>query len=173
MTRLVSQHEDDATRKLPAMPFRFVFGGVNFGGDSNGGVFVGSNSLLMFGAGSTAYEGLGQAVPALKSVHIGSKDTSWQGLWAQVQGSGASQRLRVRYEGSVCTLKPPDPQVVWEASLWSNSSLTLCVGTHWNAYSDAGAQAGVSSGTGRWLAALQLQQNRHYVINGLATAPSG
>ncbi len=56
--------------------------GVNYGSGANGGVHIGSNSYITFGAGSAEYSGLSASNPARPSIHIGSQDNSWKGVWA-------------------------------------------------------------------------------------------
>jgi hypothetical protein len=167
MTALASTFEDDGARLLPRMPYPFLFGGVDFGANASGGVYVASNGFITFGGSSLAYEGLGPANPPFKSVHIGSKDASWRGLWAQDQGAGTLRQLRVRYEGFSSYKQLVSPNVVWEASFWANNTLTICVGANAVA-GTAGAQAGVADGVSRWLASYQLAANTQYVVSGLA-----
>jgi hypothetical protein len=56
--------------------------GVNYGSGANGGVHIGSNSYITFGAGSDLYSSLGPSNPARPSIHIGSQDNSMKGVWA-------------------------------------------------------------------------------------------
>jgi hypothetical protein len=163
MAALVTSFEDDGITQLPAMPYTFLFGGVNHGSS----VFAASNGYILFGGSSLAWENLGPANPPFKSLHIGSKEASWRGLWAQNEGTGASRRLRIRYEGFSSYKQLAAPNVVWEASFWENNTLSVCVGA--NALAGAaGVQSGVGDGAGRWLASYQLAANTQYVISGLA-----
>jgi hypothetical protein len=171
MTPLATTFEDDGARLLLPLPFPFLFGGVDFSGNANGGIFASSNGYILFGGSSTAWENLGPSNPPLRSLHVGSKEASWQGLWAQDQGSGTTRRLRVRYEGYSGYKQLLAPDVIWEASLWaSNNSITLCVGA--NALAGAaGVQSGVGDGS-RWLASYQLAADTQYVISGVAAYAS-
>ncbi len=48
------------------MPFPFRFSGVNYGDNSNGGIFVGSNGYITFGGGSWSFSNLGAFSPAFR-----------------------------------------------------------------------------------------------------------
>lgn len=56
--------------------------GKNYGNSANGGVFIGSNTYITFGEGSTVYSGISSSTPALPAIHIGSGDNSWKAVWA-------------------------------------------------------------------------------------------
>jgi hypothetical protein len=106
--------------------------------------------------------------PTLKSIHIGSRSTIWWlALLTQQLGSGAEQRLVVRYEGGSNPAQSPVPDIAWEASLWANNSLSICIGGLHALAGGRGALVGVSDGGGRWLAQQELRLNSMYVISNL------
>jgi hypothetical protein len=164
-----------ATTKL-TVPFPFKFGNVNYGSNANGGVFVTSLGHIAFGNSSTAGAKLNAKSPAAKSVHIGAKDKTWQRLYLQDQTTGPARRLRVRFEGYAETSKPGSqalPNVVWEASLWANNTLSICIGSTSVLAGASGAAGaplyGVSNEVGAWLARYKLELKSLYVIDNLGS----
>jgi hypothetical protein len=61
-------------------------------------------------------------------------------------------RLRVRFEGYSGLAKLAAPNVIWEASFWPNSTLSICVGGTNALAASTTAVSGFSNGAGRWLA---------------------
>ncbi len=62
--------------------------GTNYGNGANGGVYIGSNSYITFGGGATISDGLGSAVPAMPTIHVGSEDNSWKAVWGGAVSGG-------------------------------------------------------------------------------------
>ena len=150
------------------MPFPFLFGGINYGQNANGGIQVSSNGIVTFGGGSTAYMALGPSNPPKKSIHIGSKDSSWARVYFQ-DLSSTQRRVRLLFEGYSGSKVQAAVNVQWELSFYTNTTLTICVGgTNAIAAAPSGALFGVSNGAGKWLASLQPGLKTLHVINGLA-----
>jgi hypothetical protein len=149
------------------VPFPFLFGGVNYGQLANFGIQVSSNGYITFGGGSIAAAGLGPANPPKKSVHIGATDSSWQRLYHQ-DLTVTQRRVRILWEGYSGGSALKAANVQWEASFYTNNTLTICVGGN-NALANTafGALSGVSNGAGRWLANYKLALNTLYVVKGL------
>jgi hypothetical protein len=167
---VVDGYEDDATRPVP-LPFAFSFDGLFYHAGANGGVSIGSNSYITFGGSSTAYSGLGPANPPLKTIHVGSTDASWRQLSLQDLGSGAQRRVVARWEGYSQSSAMASINVIWEASFWANSTITLCVGATNALAGSLGVQSGVSNGAGSWLATYQLAVNSLFAISSSRASP--
>ncbi len=114
-------HCKDNTFHDIQLPFPFKFLDRAYSGND---VFVGSNSYVTFGHGSTAL-----AIPLLPSLLIGSRDNALRTLSVGPDPLG----WRVRFEGWTSYLsayrtidcrRPPD--IVWELLFFFNSSLELC-----------------------------------------------
>jgi hypothetical protein len=110
------------------LPFAFNFLGRNY----NGSVFVGANSYVTFGGGSTAWSGFGSRNPPFPTIFIGARDNAMSSLFVGPDALG----WRVRYEGwslpsLVSTHKcMPDfpPTIVWELTILRDHTLQLCTG---------------------------------------------
>jgi hypothetical protein len=101
-------------------------------------------------------------------VLVGASDSAWQRVYVHDQVA-SNQRLRLRFEG-YGSWSATVVNMVWEASFYTNNTLTLCVGST-NANAGAvGTQTGVTNGAGRWFSSFPLALNTLYVINGLASA---
>lgn len=99
------------------IPFSFFFDGVNYGNNNNGGVYIGTNSYITFGAGSSAYSGLGPTNPSVPTIHIGSGDKSYQRIYVyQYNYGGQPYAYCVQYEGTNSTTGTPGlPNITWQA----------------------------------------------------------
>lgn len=134
-------------------------------------VFIGSNTYLTFGSGSTNYSGLSASNPALNKVHIGAADNSYQRV---SRISSGTNYTRIRYEGNGSTSGTVgSPGIVFEVTFF-NQALTgnvpvieLLVGNH----NRLTGQAGIAS-TSAYYQTFTLAQNTSYVFVGNSTGTS-
>lgn len=128
--------------------------------------YIGSNSYITFGSGSSVYSGLSASNPALNKIHLGAADNSYQRV-STLNGTSFS---RFRFEGTASTGGTVgSPNIVWEATFF-NQTLTgsvpaveILVGTH----SRLSGQVGIAS-TSAYYANFTLSQNQSYVLIGNA-----
>ena len=119
---IISGSADDTSISLPATSHDFYFNGVNYGKGLNGGIYVGSNSYITFGGGSSVYSGLTVSNPARPHIQIGSGDRSWQRLYTYDYGTFTS----IRFEGTLGTSGTVgSPNIVWYAELYANGNILL------------------------------------------------
>ena len=114
---------DDGHYNL-SLPFVVEFLGLTY---SN--VYVGSNSYLTFGAGSTQYSSLTYSSPSVPGIFINSGDRSFQKLYTKTNVDS----FVIRYEGSVGTSNNggiPDPEIEWEITLFNNNVIDINIGTN-------------------------------------------
>jgi hypothetical protein len=129
--------------------------------------YIGSNSYITFGSGSSAYSGLSGSNPGFNKIHIGAADNSYQRV-SRFEGVDFS---RFRFEGTASTSGTPgSPNIVWEATFF-NQTLTgnvpaveILVGTH----ARLAGQVGIAS-TSAYYTTFTLSQNQSYVLIGDAT----
>ena len=104
---------------------------ISFNGTTYNEVFVGSNSYLTFGGGSSSYSGLGTSNPALPSVHICAGDWSYQTVQFRIDNSVTPNQLRIRYQGTASRYEASTPNMIYEAVFFRNMSyFDLLVGTN-------------------------------------------
>jgi hypothetical protein len=138
------------------VPFSFQFLGIDYGARMDG-VYVGSNSYITFGNGSSAFSGLSASNPPFPAIHIGSADNSWQRLLV----GGNTEKYKIRFEGSASSGGIVDsPTIVWEATFYSNNTLLIAVAQHGR----AGATLFVTNGANE-IASLPLSANTSYFFN--------
>lgn len=118
MTEDVSSYADDANFQI-TMPFNFPFYGVTKT------VYVGSNSYVTFGAGSSAYLSLSCTVPG-KALMIQAADNSWNKLYHKNNGNGS---VRIRYEGRN-TSGSGATNMTWEVTLYDDGKIMLVNGSN-------------------------------------------
>jgi len=81
--------------------------------------YVGSNTYITFGSGSTNYSGLSASNPALNKIHMGSSDNSYQRVSSISSGTDYT---RIRYEGTASTGGTVgSPNIVYEATVLDGS----------------------------------------------------
>lgn len=124
MSQLVSSLVDDGSTKI-TLPFSFQFLGVDYGNDNNGGVYVVSNSYIVFGGSRTSFTNLGVSVPNLPTIHIASGDWYYQQLYVANEAFSYS-RYRVRFVG---INRNGDP-ITWEACFFNNNTMIISVSDH-------------------------------------------
>ena len=148
------------------IPFNFFFDGVNYGNGNNGGIFIGTNSYITFGAGSSTFFGLGANNPPVPTIHIGSGDKSYQRIYVfQYNFNGQPFAYCVQFEGSNSTSGTPGlPNIVWKAvflnPLFYGNRMDLYTGVLANATNTAIVTNGSVT-----LAGYPLTSNRWYSFN--------
>jgi hypothetical protein len=97
-TRIVNSSVDDNFIEVAGWPFTFTI-------DSTGytSAFVGSNTYITFGSGSTSLNNLSASIPALRKIHFGAADNSYQRVFERIETLGATSVVRIRYEGAAAT----------------------------------------------------------------------
>lgn len=143
--------------------------GFNFyvNGTAYSTAYIGSNTYITFGSGSTVYSGLSGSNPALNKFHLGAADHSYQrvsyfqhpSLWYTI----------VRYEGNGSTSGTlGSPGIVYEATFFNRdytrfngTLLEVRIGNHNN----TSGQFGVAS-TSAYVASSAYTANQSYVFNG-------
>jgi hypothetical protein len=142
------------------LPFTFYIAGSGYTT-----TYMGSNSYLTFGSGSTLFSGLGATSPAVPKFMFGAADNSYQRVSRYAFGSDYQ---RIRYEGTAATAGTVgSPNIVLEITLFNpnvmggNNILELLVGNH----SRLSAARMVASSTTQY-ATYSLVQNQSYVFVG-------
>ncbi len=155
MTLIMEGSQDDANLQV-SLPFSFPYYGVARL------VFIGSNSYLSFGAGSSAFSGLSCTNPG-RALHVGSADNSWQRYYWIDNGNGS---VRVRFEGTNSTSGTVgSPTIVWEATIYDDGKIQVAVGSHNRSGGISNMSNGVADAS---CLTYTLAQNQSHV-----SAPSG
>lgn len=154
----------DDTFKSVSLPFS-----VNMFGTSYNSVYVGSNSYITFGGGSSSYSGLSASNPAYSKIIFGGSDNSYQ----RVSYYSTSKYVRIRYEGTASSSGTlGSPNIVVEFTIFNpqytknNSTvIEMLVGNH-------GRTSGVkniSNATGTISVSYTLTASTSYVFLGDST----
>ena len=116
-TPFITANCDDCNQLL-SFPAGFT---TTFNGTSYSGAFIGSNTYITFGAGSSAYASLSASNPAIPGLHMCAADNSWQLVVQRTENSG--NNLRVRYEGTASTNGTAgSPNIIYEAVFYKGQS---------------------------------------------------
>ncbi len=146
-----------------ALPFTFYMAGTGYTT-----TYLGSNSYITFGGGSSTYGGLSASTPAYPKLMFGASDNSYQ----RVSTLSSATSLKIRYEGNGTTSGIiGTPGIVVELTLFNPALflgnlnvIEMRVGVH-------NRLAGVSMIANASTALLNytLAQNQSYVFIGNAT----
>ena len=112
------------------MPFN-----ISYNGTSYNQVYVGTNSYLTFGAGSSEYLNLSAANPNIPKIMITARDNSAQRIYYGEIGSAPNRTVRLRWEGTNRTTGTlGSPNMVWEATFYENApaQIDLQIGVNAN-----------------------------------------
>jgi hypothetical protein len=165
-TSQINANADDANIQIPTLPFNFFINNTAFTS-----VFLGSNSYITFGSGSTEWSNLSVTNPAIPKMMFGAADNSWQRVSTFVSGT---DYVRVRYEGNANTSGTVgSPGIVAEITLFNPSKFSgsnvieLLVGIH-------NRIDGVSniSNASTAFATYTVAANQSYVFVGNSTGTS-
>ena len=144
---------------------------ISFNGTTYNEVFVGSNSYLTFGGGSSSYSGLGTSNPALPSVHICAGDWSYQTVQFRIDNSVTPNQLRIRYQGTASRYEASTPNMIYEAVFFRNMSyFDLLVGTN-NACSVSSSKLLTNGST--LSTPVSFAANTNWRITGLSASLNG
>ncbi|MFM8871433.1 MAG: fibronectin type III domain-containing protein [Actinomycetota bacterium] len=105
---------------------------VTFNGSNYNSVFIGSNTYITFGSGSSAYNGLSASNPAIPGVHMCAADNSYQRVQYLINTAVTPNQLRVRYEGTASTGGTAgSPNIVYEAVFYKDQNyFDVLIGNH-------------------------------------------
>jgi hypothetical protein len=113
-TRIQDDNVDDGFVEVTNWPFTFTI-------DSTGytSAFVGSNTYITFGNGSSTFSGLSASNPSLRKIHFGAADNSLQRVFERIETIGTTSVVRIRYEGNAGTSGTPgSPGIVAEFAFY-------------------------------------------------------
>lgn len=144
---------------------------INFNANDYTDVYIGTNSYITFGAGSTAYQNLSGIEPPLPKIMLGAGDNSAQRIYHGVEGTAPNRTYRIRYEGTNATTGIlGSPNMVYEIVFYeaTPTQIDFHVGDNANeptpmVFADAkfsGTSAACPVATG--LIATVLQNNRSW-----------
>jgi len=121
MTQVVGAYADDANTNLTDQGFSIpVFGSSYRSNAFATAIYVGSNSYITFGFGSSAYSGLSLTSPGL-ALMLAAADRSWTSVFAN-QDSASS--YRILWNGGVGS-SSGSAQYSWQVVLWANGTIEL------------------------------------------------
>lgn len=111
---------DDESTVVPDIGFNFSFYGTAY----RSNIYVGSNSYITFGFGSSNYSGLSTTNPG-RGILIGAGDRSYQ----RVYGIPGGDKYTVRFEGANGTSgSAGSPDRLWETTLFSDGVIQIVFG---------------------------------------------
>jgi hypothetical protein len=126
---------DDGYWTIP-LPFN-----ISFAGSSYNTIYVGTNTYITFGGGSSLYSSLGLTTPAFPKIMISCADNSCQRIYYGTEGSSPNRTFRVRYEGTDATNGIlGSPNIVYEMIFYENAPTEFDI--------QIGSNSRISSGTG-------------------------
>lgn len=171
-TTPTSGNNDDGFWTL-SLPFNITYNGTSYNS-----VYIGTNSYLTFSAGSSAYSGLSESVPALPKIMITAADNSAQRIYYGTVGSAPNRTYRVRWEGTnAISGTLGSPNMVWEATFYEAAPTQIDIQIGVNAKTGATATfydtrfSGTSSAcpTATGLIATALETNRSWTWQDVRT----
>ena len=158
-TGLQNVSADDASLSV-SFPFTWTI-------DSTGYTecFVGSNTYITFGSGSSVFSSLTASNPALNKIHLGAADNSYQRVSTFSSGTNYT---RIRYEGNASTSGTVgSPGIVYECTFFNPSLfggrnvVEVLVGNH----NRTTGQFGIAN-TSSYYASGTISANQSYVFEG-------
>jgi hypothetical protein len=130
--RIRNANADDSFIEVANWPFTF-----NLASTGYTGTFVGSNTYLTFGSGSSAFSNLSASNPGFPKIHFGAADNSYQRVYKRFDtAKDGSSVVRIRYEGAAGTSGAlGSPTIVAEFAFYQPRSdgsqwIELRVGNH-------------------------------------------
>jgi hypothetical protein len=165
MTLIMSVPNDDANTNLGDFGFDFNLYGVTY----RNNIYVGSNSYITFGFGTSQYSGISPTSPGA-GLFVGAADRSWVSVYTQRASDNSF--FRVRWEGGISSSPPSTPTSIWEATFWPNGTIMLVTGSaiHW------GGTSCVTNGSGTYYPAtytsFTLNSDTSWVFTPDSTASS-
>ena len=156
-----------------SLPFNITYNGTSYSS-----IFIGTNSYITFGAGSSEYINMSAGFPALPKIMISAADNSAQRIYYGTVGSAPNRTYLVRWEGTNATSGTlGSPNMVWEATFYENAPTRVDIQIGVNAKSGASATfydtrfSGTSSAcpTATGLIATALETNRSWTWQNVRT----
>lgn len=99
---------------------------VTYFGTSYSTIYIGTNSYITFGSGSSAYSALSASNPAVPKIFIVSGDRSGQRIYYGTEGTAPNRTYRVVFEGSTGTSGTlGSPTLLWEAVFYENDATKI------------------------------------------------
>jgi hypothetical protein len=136
--------------------------------------YVGSNTYITFGSGSTVFSGLSASNPSLNKFMLGAADNSYQRVQYFSKTTGGQGYTRIRYEGTAGTSGiVGSPNIVYECTFFDPSLfggknvIELLVGSH----NRTTGQFGVANGSA-YYASGTIAAFASYVFEGNSTGTS-
>lgn len=144
---------------------------TSFNGTSYNSVYIGSNTYITFGGGSSNYSGLSASNPNLPGVHMCAADNSYQKVFYKTNTAVSPNTLTVRYEGNAATSGTVgSPGIVYEATFYANQSyFDVLIGS--NNRCTAGTRLITNGAT--QLAAVSFTANSNWRITGGTATQNG
>ena len=123
---------------------------VFFGETLYNTVYVGTNSYITFGGGSSSLSP-SATDPAFDKIVMDGADNSAQRIYYGVEGTAPNRTYRIRYEGTSSTSGTlGSPNMVWEATFYENNIYQIDIQTgtlaRANGYSGAGTASALLAG---------------------------
>lgn len=112
--------DDDGYLEIP-LPWMFIYNGSAFGE-----VFIGTNSYLTLGAGSTVYSGINEQNPPVNKICVSAADNSVQVIYSETQGVAPNRTFIIRVQGTASTSGIlGSPNMEWEWHFFENNTTTV------------------------------------------------
>lgn len=119
---------DDGFWTVP-LPFPVTFIGTTYNT-----IYVGTNTYITFGGGSTNYNQLGATNPPFPKIMISCADNSCQRIYYGTEGVAPNRTFRIRWEGTASTSGTlGNPNMVYEAVFYEATNNQIDVHTGVNA----------------------------------------
>ncbi len=119
---------DDGYWTVP-LPFSVTFCGTTYNT-----IYVGTNTYITFGGGSTAYSQLTGTNPPFPKIMISCADNSCQRIYYGVEGTAPNRTYRIRWEGTASTSGTlGNPNMVYEAVFYEATNNQVDIHTGVNA----------------------------------------
>ena len=146
----------------------------SFNGTTYNEVFVGSNSFLTFGGGSSSLSNFGASNPNFPSVHICAGDWSFQTVQFRIDNSVIPNQLRIRYQGTASTRGTSStPNMIYEAVFFRDMPFfDLLVGTY-NACAGSNFTSKLLTNGVSLATPVSFAANTNWRITGLSASLNG
>lgn len=96
---------------------------ISFNGSNYDVVYVGTNSYMTFGGGSTNYSNISPSNPALNKICVSARDNSVQRIYTATIGSAPSRQFVIRIQGAAGTSGVlGNPNMEWEYHFFENDT---------------------------------------------------
>lgn len=101
-----------------ALPWTVTFNGSNYDV-----AYVGTNSYLTFGGGSTSYSSISPSNPPFDKICVSSRDNSVQRIYTSTSGVSPNREFTIRIQGTASTGGTlGNPNMEWEFRFFENSA---------------------------------------------------